>query len=57
MQIASKNEVVAEINFVSQNVAAKPIGIQKGDLIMGVNNQPVIGNNLSQLLEGLIVGR
>ena len=57
MQIASKKEVGAKINFVSQNGAAKPIGIQKGDLIMGVKNQPVIGNNLSQLLEGLIVGR
>jgi S1-C subfamily serine protease len=56
MPIASKNAVGAKINYVSQNSTADIIGLNKGDVIMGVNNQPVIGNNMASLMEGLNAG-
>ncbi|MFY0675527.1 MAG: PDZ domain-containing protein, partial [Bacteroidia bacterium] len=56
MPIASKNEVGAKINYVSQNSAAELIGLTKGDIIMGINNQPVMGNNMAELMKGLSAG-
>lgn len=54
--LAEKDMVGATVMFVKKQSAALYAGVEKNDIILGVDNQPIVGNNLSAIMSNYRAG-